>query len=69
MTMRRRELTIYRVRLYAMPGVDAIRSLRSLLKVMLRRHGLRVLSLEIETPPTSGGKDVGRSEEAGNKAR
>jgi hypothetical protein len=45
-----RRPVIYRNRCYAMPRVDAIRALRSLLKEMLRRHGLRALSIEEEKP-------------------
>jgi hypothetical protein len=36
------------LRLRAEPGVDAIRALRALLKVALRRHGLRCTSIKQE---------------------
>jgi hypothetical protein len=36
------------IRLRAQPGVDPIRALRQALKVLLRRFGLRVISIEQE---------------------
>ena len=40
---------IYIIRLRAQPDVDAIRALRNALKVLLRRFGLKCLSIEVET--------------------
>jgi hypothetical protein len=51
-----RRPVIFHVKLYALPRVDAVRALRSALKTLLRRHGLRVLSIEIED-----GKQGGRA--------
>jgi hypothetical protein len=44
----RRHPVVFHVRLYALPRVDAIKALRSALKILLRRHGLRCISVEIE---------------------
>jgi hypothetical protein len=46
--IQRRAVQIYRLRVYGMPGVDVVRSLRAALKTMLRRHGLKCLSIELE---------------------
>jgi hypothetical protein len=48
-----RKPVIYRIRCYAMPRTDAVKALRSLLKAMLRRHGLRVLSIQEGKPGAS----------------
>jgi hypothetical protein len=40
---------IFLVRLRALPGVDAVQSLRAALKVLLRRFGLQCVSVEEET--------------------
>ena len=55
------ERPVYVARFCALPGVDAIRSLRLMLKSALRLHGLKCLSLEEEpnnattqTAPSSG---------------
>jgi hypothetical protein len=42
------ERVIYVLRLVALPGVDAIRALRWALKGLLRKHGLRCLSIDRE---------------------
>jgi hypothetical protein len=52
---------IFLVRLRALPGVDGIRALRVALKV-LRRHGLKCLSIEVE-PANHGGEDGRRCKE------
>jgi hypothetical protein len=44
------ERPIYRLRLQALPHVDAVKALRAALKNLLRKFGLRVLSIEVETP-------------------
>jgi hypothetical protein len=41
----------FRLLLRAERGVDGVRALRSLLKVMLRRFGLRCISVEEVRPP------------------
>jgi hypothetical protein len=41
-------MTVFLVRLRALPNVDGIRSLRSALKILLRRFGLRCVSVEVE---------------------
>jgi hypothetical protein len=43
------ERPIYRLRLQPLPRVDAVKALRSALKFLLRRFGLRCLSVEVET--------------------
>jgi hypothetical protein len=43
------EQPIYRLRLQPLPRVDAVKALRLALKLLLRRFGLRCLSVEIET--------------------
>lgn len=45
------------VRLRALPNVDAIRALRAALKTLLRRYGLRALSVEAETTNSRGAED------------
>jgi hypothetical protein len=40
--------SIFLVRLRALPGVDGVRALRAALKVLLRRFGLRCLSIDVE---------------------
>jgi hypothetical protein len=42
-------MPVFLVRLRALPGVDGIRALRSALKVLLRRYGLKCVSIEEET--------------------
>jgi hypothetical protein len=42
------ERPIYRLRLQALPRVDAVKALRAALKSLLRRFGLRALSVEVE---------------------
>jgi hypothetical protein len=37
---------IFTLRLQPLPGVDAVRSLRLALKALLRRYGLRCVSIE-----------------------
>jgi hypothetical protein len=58
MTPQRKRVPIFCVRLYPTPQTnDAIRALRSALKTLLRRHGLKCLSVEIENAKPEGGKD------------
>jgi hypothetical protein len=40
---------VFVLRLQALPRVDAIKALRAALKSLLRRFGLRALSVEVET--------------------
>jgi hypothetical protein len=40
---------IFRLRLRALPNVDGVKMLRTALKVLLRRFGLKALSVEVET--------------------
>jgi len=47
------ERPIFRLRLQALPHVDAVRALRAALKTLLRRYHLRCLSIEPETPPAA----------------
>ena len=42
-------MPVFLVRLRALPGVDAVRALRAALTVLLRRFGLKCLSIEVET--------------------
>lgn len=42
-------MPIFLVRLRALPGVDAVRTLRAALKTLLRKYGLKCLSIEVET--------------------
>jgi hypothetical protein len=39
---------VYTIRLRPLPGVDAIRQLRALLKRALRSHGLKCISIAVE---------------------
>jgi hypothetical protein len=48
MTARRRAQVIFVLRLTALPNVDPIKALRAVLKVMLRRFGLRCTSVSVE---------------------
>jgi hypothetical protein len=57
-------MPVFLVRLRALPGVDGIRALRAALKVLLRRHKLKCLSVEIEPAKPKGGDDGRRCEEA-----
>jgi hypothetical protein len=43
---RTRPATVFVVKLYVLPGTDGIRALRAALKVLLRRFGMRALSIE-----------------------
>lgn len=62
MTNKREPPTIYVLRLVPTPGcVDEIKSLRWVLKTLLRRCELRCLSAEIETPQ-KGYEDEGNHE-------
>lgn len=40
---------VFVLRLQALPRVDAVKALRATLKSLLRRFGLRALSVELET--------------------
>jgi len=42
------EQPIYRLRLRALPGVDAVRMLRHILKRLLRTYGMKCISVEAE---------------------
>jgi hypothetical protein len=42
---------VFVLQLQHLPGVDPIRSLRAVLKWLLRRHGLRVLSIQEQHAP------------------
>jgi hypothetical protein len=52
---------IFLVRLRALPGVDGVRALRAALKTLLRRFGLKALSVEVEPASQIGGKDGGKT--------
>jgi len=54
-------MSVFLVRLRALPGVDGVQALRAALKVLLRRFGLKCLSVEVETANQIGGEDGGRS--------
>jgi hypothetical protein len=47
------ERTVFTIRLRAEPNVDPIRALRFALKVLLRRFGLRAISITDDTPRAS----------------
>jgi hypothetical protein len=51
------------VRLRAPPGVDGVRALRAALKTLLRRYGLKCVSVEVPAN-LIGGNDGRRCEEA-----
>jgi hypothetical protein len=56
---------IYALHLRPEPGVDAVRALRAVLKVMLRQFGMKCVSCE--QIPSSGNKqpdDTGTTDEA-----
>jgi hypothetical protein len=40
--------SIFLIRLRALPGVDGVRALRAALKTLLRRYGLRCISIDME---------------------
>jgi hypothetical protein len=42
-------MPVFLVRLCALPGIDGIRALRAALKVLLRKYGLKCVSVEVET--------------------
>lgn len=48
---------IFVLRIRALPGVDAIRALRFVLKSLLRRYGFRCLDVRAEKPQTEKEKD------------
>jgi hypothetical protein len=50
-------MPVFLVRLRALPGVDAVRALRAALKVLLRRFGLKCLSIEVETASLEEAED------------
>ena len=50
MALRRELEATSLVRLRALPNVDGVRALRPALKTLLRRYGLRCVSVEVETP-------------------
>jgi hypothetical protein len=45
--------TTFVLKIEALPGVDAIRALRWLLKSLLRRHGFRCVDLREESTPST----------------
>jgi hypothetical protein len=61
-----RRTAVFLIRLRALPSVDDdVRALRAALKVLLRRFGLKCLSVEMETETANqGGEDGGGHEEA-----
>ena len=50
-------MPVFLVRLRALPGVDAVRALRVVLKTLLRKYGLKCLSIEVETANPKEAKD------------
>jgi hypothetical protein len=56
-------MTVFLVRLRALPNVDGERALRFALKVLLRRFGLRALSVEIKPAKPKGGENGRRTSE------
>jgi hypothetical protein len=52
---RRPPRTVFVIRLEAAPGVDSIKELRALLKVLLRHFGLRCIAAREEWPDLFGG--------------
>jgi hypothetical protein len=58
------KLSVFVIRLRALPGVDGVRALKAALKTLLRRYGLRCLSVEVETPNQTGGEDGGRHQKS-----
>jgi len=70
MTPREPQRAVYLLRLTALPNVDEIKALRFTLKSLLRRFGLRCLSIEAETTTPNGDEDAGRNHheaQAGNR--
>jgi hypothetical protein len=60
----RRVVQVFRLTLYALPtNADPIRSMRAVLKTLLRKYGLRCVHIETETR-NAGGKDDRRGKEA-----
>jgi hypothetical protein len=51
---------VFVLRLLPLSGVDGVRALRAALKVLLRRFGLKALSIEVEPANPRGGEDGGR---------
>ena len=51
-------MPVFLVRLRALPGVDAVRALRVVLKTLLRKYGLKCLSIEVETANPKEAKDA-----------
>jgi hypothetical protein len=50
---RREPAAVFVIKLQAAPGTDSIRALRALLKILVRRFGLRCLSAREEQPTSS----------------
>jgi hypothetical protein len=50
-------MPVFLVRLRALPGADGVRALRAALKVLLRRFGLKCVSIETETANQIGGEN------------
>jgi hypothetical protein len=55
---------VFIVRLHALPGVDGVRALRAALKTLLRRYGLKCVSVELENANPEEASDGRRCEEA-----
>ena len=55
MFVTRRLPRVFVIKLQTAPGTDSIRALRALLKILLRRFGLRCLSAREEQPDLFGG--------------
>jgi hypothetical protein len=53
MTTHQPQRSIFVLRLVALPNVDEIKALRFALKSLLRRYGLRCVSIEVETSTTN----------------
>jgi hypothetical protein len=61
MIARAPQRTVYLLRLTALPNVDEIKALRWTLKGLLRRCGLRCISIEAETTAPKGDENAGRT--------
>lgn len=53
----RHTMPVFLVRLRALPGVDGVKALKAALKTLLRRYGLKCLSVEVEPANPKGGSD------------
>jgi hypothetical protein len=50
-------MPVFLVRLRALPGVDGVKALKAALKSLLRKYGLKCLSVEVEPANPKGGSD------------